>query len=219
MNKIYLLCIFVISAFCDIKDKGGNIKESIKARKNDINEIKEDISNYNFGNDPLLKQIYDIGYQSFESSASIYIYNQILDKDLPNLSKQMLLDVGLPSISDSFILSGLKYFGVVSVTFNLISIPETNRAKIFVVLGQKKSFLPHVDVGDYMVVDFTQDFKLFEKYTQQKYMDWCAGFSYICQGSETIGYHSDRLDNKQVMLMNQFISVLLYEKLVDYYGI
>ena len=69
-----------------------------------------------------------------------------------------------------FLESSMVSTGFANVILTLASIPDSKKAKMFVVIGQKKDWMEKTI--DFIVIDFGQQFDLFEKYIMEKYMDF-----------------------------------------------
>ena len=112
-----------------------------------------------------------------------------------------------------FLESSMVSTGFANVILTLVSIPDSKKAKMFVVIGQKKDWMEKTI--DFIVIDFGQQFDLFEKYIMEKYMDFCPSFDYVCGGAETTSKYMEGFNREQEKVMYKFMEVLAYEKLKE----
>lgn len=140
MKRLILLFIFSLIS-CDIADKDGSIRKLLANQIPKIPEFKANIAKYDFEEVPLLNPIYKMGYSSFLSSAFFTIYNKVQEEQIPLLSQQITSKVGLGTTHSKLLESSMVATGFANVILTLVSIPDTKKAKMFVVIGQKKDWM------------------------------------------------------------------------------
>lgn len=208
---IYILLCFISIYYCNLGDLNGYIVKRLHITNKSLQKLKSSLDYYSFDDDPILSEIYEKETIKFISSAKTYKFYGVPLYDNLKLATAIFSQCGIEGHSNDFLVRAMENNLFMTSYLGVFTIPNTNKAKFIAVVGERE--LIEERSNGWILIDFTEQFDLFEGYSYELYNNYCPSSKFVCNNEEKITKKYTELSLIQREWIKNYMTVITTELL------